>query len=70
MLVLSRRVNERIAIGHGVILTVVRVGKTQIRFAIEAPADVLVHREEIVDRPRSACQPGRAGTGEASVTTD
>lgn len=52
MLVLSRKVGETIRIGDGIILTVVAIRHTQIRLGIEAPADVLVLREEIQDRPR------------------
>jgi carbon storage regulator len=50
MLVLSRKVGETIRIGDGIILTVVSVRNSQIRLGIEAPADVVVLRQEIHDR--------------------
>lgn len=53
MLILTRRVGEKIVIGHpaddiGVI--VLGVKGNQVRIGIEAPKDVSVHREEIYKR--------------------
>ena len=47
MLVLSRRKNEKIRIGHDVVVTVVRTGRHEVRIGIDAPEGVQVHREEI-----------------------
>lgn len=47
MLVLSRKVNERIRIGDGIFITLVRVGKNNARIGIEAPAGVAVLRDEL-----------------------
>ena len=47
MLVLSRRENERIRLGDSIVVTVVRLGRDKVRLGIEAPADVLVLREEL-----------------------
>lgn len=61
MLVLTRKVGERICIGDGIVLTVVRLQNDKVRIGIEAPLDVAVHREEVfqklaaeaaVDRPQ------------------
>ena len=52
MLVLSRKVGERIQIGDSIILTVVRVQGDKVRLGIEAPEAVAVHREEVVRRLR------------------
>jgi carbon storage regulator len=48
MLVLSRKLNERIVIGGNVVVTVVKVDRNQVRLGIEAPGDVPIYREEIV----------------------
>ncbi|MDX2035446.1 MAG: carbon storage regulator CsrA [Isosphaeraceae bacterium] len=48
MLVLSRKVNEKIMIGDGIVLTVVKIDRNQVRIGIEAPGHVPVYREEIV----------------------
>ena len=47
MLVLSRKIGEKILIGDNIVLTVVKIDRNQIRLGIEAPADVRVFREEI-----------------------
>jgi carbon storage regulator len=50
MLVLSRRERERIKLGDSIVVTVVRVAGDKVRLGIEAPADVLVLREELETR--------------------
>jgi carbon storage regulator len=47
MLVLSRKLNERIVIDGGIVVTVVKIDRNQVRLGIEAPASVGVFREEI-----------------------
>jgi carbon storage regulator len=47
MLVLSRKVGERIRIGDAVTVTVVRVTGGGVRLGIEAPAEMPVIREEL-----------------------
>lgn len=50
MLVLSRKLNERIHIGQDIVLTVVRVGKKRVRIGIEAPQHVKILRDELIDK--------------------
>jgi len=47
MLVLSRRESERIRLGNSIVVTVVRVSGDKVRLGIEAPADIVVLREEL-----------------------
>jgi carbon storage regulator len=47
MLVLSRKLGEKIVIGDNIVVTVVKIDRNQIRLGIEAPQDVPVFREEI-----------------------
>jgi len=47
MLVLSRKKNEQIVIGDGIVITIVDVRSDKVRIGIEAPADVPVHRHEV-----------------------
>lgn len=47
VLVLTRRVNQSIVIGDGVVVTVLEVRGDQIRLGIQAPRSVPVHREEV-----------------------
>jgi len=57
MLVLSRKLGEKIVIGDNIVVTVVKIDRNQIRIGIEAPTDILVYREEIA--PQRAVQDGR-----------
>ncbi len=47
MLVLSRKESEKIRLGDSIVLTIVRVSGDKVRLGIEAPADVLVLRDEL-----------------------
>jgi carbon storage regulator len=47
MLVLSRKLGEKIVIGDNILVTVVKIDRNQIRIGIEAPINVPVYREEI-----------------------
>jgi carbon storage regulator len=47
MLVLSRKLGEKIVIGDNIVVTVVKIDRNQIRIGIEAPHDIPVYREEI-----------------------
>ena len=47
MLVLSRKVGERILIGDKIAVTVVKLGHGGVRIGIEAPAEMAVVREEL-----------------------
>ncbi len=50
MLVLTRKVGERIHIGNSIVVTVVRLHNDKVRIGIEAPPEVSVHREEVYRR--------------------
>ncbi len=49
MLVLSRKVGERILIGENVSVTVVRISGNLVRIGIEAPPETPVIRKELQD---------------------
>jgi len=48
MLVLSRKVNEKVMIGNDVVITIVKIDRNQVRIGIEAPGHIPVYREEIL----------------------
>jgi carbon storage regulator len=54
MLVLSRKLNEKIVIDGGIVVTVLKIDRNQIRLGIEAPEHVRVLREEIAGSWRGA----------------
>jgi len=47
VLVLTRRANQSIMIGHDVVITVLEIRGDQVRLGIRAPRSVEVHREEV-----------------------
>jgi carbon storage regulator len=60
MLVLSRKRDERIVIGDNIVITVVEVRGDKVRLGIEAPTEVPVHRQEVLEamkRSASSTQP-------------
>jgi carbon storage regulator len=50
MLVLTRRIGEKLIIGDDVQVTVLDVKGHQVRIGVDAPMNVSVHREEIYER--------------------
>lgn len=59
MLVLSRKVGERIVIGDDVEVTVVRLGPSRVRLGIVAPEGKRIIRSELLDQ-----SPGDSGPGD------
>ena len=49
MLVLTRKQNEQIVIDENIVVTVVRIRGDKVRFGIEAPKEVPVHRREVYE---------------------
>ena len=58
MLVLSRKVGEKILIGDSISVTVVRISGGGVRIGIDAPADLPVVREELSTNKHSQEKPG------------
>jgi len=59
MLILTRRVGEKLQIGDDVSVTVLSIKGNQVRIGIDAPEDVTIHREEIAERLRDGEAPRR-----------
>jgi carbon storage regulator len=54
MLVLSRKLNEKIIIDGQIVVTIVKIDRNQVRLGIEAPGHIPVYREEILPLTRQA----------------
>jgi carbon storage regulator len=52
MLVISRKIGERIVIGDSIVVTVVQTQRGRVRVGVEAPPGVLILRQELQSRPR------------------
>lgn len=49
MLVLTRKINEKIIIGDNIEIVLVDIGKDQVKIGINAPRSVKVHRWEVYE---------------------
>ena len=61
MLVLTRKVGERVFIGGDVAVTIVRVSQGTVRLGIEAPPETPIVREELQLELEAADAARRAG---------
>jgi carbon storage regulator len=65
MLVLSRKPLQSIMIGPDIRITVVKVERNQVRIGIEAPRDVTILRDELIEtgdsRPGVGSESGAKG---------
>ena len=52
MLVLTRKINEKIVIGDAVTITVCEIRGDKVRIGVDAPRNVLVNRAEVLERDR------------------
>ncbi len=48
MLILSRKLDEKIHIGDNIVIQVVEINRHIIRLGIEAPREVVIMREELI----------------------
>lgn len=63
MLVLSRKIGERIVIGDNITLIVAGIQGDRVRIGVEAPKEVSIHRQEVADAiKRHNEQAGRINT--------
>lgn len=74
MLVLSRKESQRIRLGDSIVVTIVKISGDKVRVGIEAPADVLVLRDELEVRsdvgtasPAATAPASPASTAAASL---
>jgi carbon storage regulator len=56
MLVLTRKIGERIVIDNRIVIEVVQVKGNRIRLGIQAPEDAVILREELLQAPPKPLQ--------------
>jgi carbon storage regulator len=49
MLILSRKINEKIMIGDDISISIIEVRGDQVRLGVDAPRSVKVFRQEVFD---------------------
>ena len=67
MLVLTRRANQSIMIGHEIVVTVLEVRGDQVRLGIKAPRSIDVHREEIFAQLQQANRDAVRASGDVDA---
>jgi len=66
MLVLSRKIGERLVIGDDIVLTVLSVRRGQIRLGIDAPRSTAIHREELLMKDSGQTREGQISVRDSS----
>lgn len=52
MLILTRKLGEKINIGDDITVTLIEIKGSQVKLGIEAPRNIEIHRQEIYERIR------------------
>ncbi len=66
MLVLTRKAGESVCIGNDIRVRVVSFSRGSVRLAIDAPSEVAVHREEVLERIAEENRMAAQASGEAA----
>jgi len=69
MLVLSRKPLQSIMIGPDIRITIVKVERNQVRIGIEAPRDVTILRDELIDAGEADVHAGPVAASNGQVAT-
>ena len=71
MLILSRKIDEKIKIGDNITITLIDVHGDQVKIGVEAPKNVKVFRQEVFDaiqnENKAAAVEDKAGSEEKSA---
>lgn len=53
MLILSRKIDQKIRIGNDIVITLIDVKGDQVKIGVEAPSNVKVYRQEVFEAIQS-----------------
>jgi carbon storage regulator len=63
MLVLTRKLGQKLMVGENIVVTVLSVRNGQVRIGIDAPRSVAIRREELEALPAPADDPDLVAAG-------
>ncbi len=69
MLVLSRKPLQSVIIGSDIRITIVKVERNQVRIGIEAPRDVTILRDELVESGEPESDSGSKPLSQVEIAT-
>lgn len=52
MLAISRKLHESISLGDAIRIVIIEISRGRVRLGIEAPKDMLILREELLNSPK------------------
>ena len=58
MLIITRRPGERVMIGDDIVVAVIDVKGSNVRIGIDAPREIAVFREELLETSQESAPPG------------
>lgn len=61
MLVLTRKLNEKIRVGDDIIVTIIQIDKGSVKIGFEAPENVAIYRNEVYEKIKNENR-GAAGS--------
>lgn len=70
MLVLSRRVGEKLLIGDDIVITVIDTRGDGVRLGIEAPRSTSIHRAEVVEAVTASNESAAVSAAQADDARD
>ncbi|MCR5724678.1 MAG: carbon storage regulator CsrA [Treponema sp.] len=62
MLILSRKIDEKIKIGSDITLTIIEIHGDQVKIGVEAPKNVKVFRQEVFNAIQTQNKEAAAGS--------
>ncbi|MDR2363104.1 MAG: carbon storage regulator CsrA [Spirochaetaceae bacterium] len=62
MLILSRKINEKVMIGEDISVSIIEIRGDQVRIGVDAPKTVKVYRQEVFDAIKAENKAAAAST--------
>ncbi len=69
MLILSRKIDEKIKIGNDITLTIIEVKGEQVKIGVEAPKNVKVYRQEVLEAIQKENKAAASSSSEEKLAT-